>query len=77
MTATTPEPGWDAEAVRRLRRTLGLTQGELAERLGTRQQTVSDWETGTRAPQRLSRRMLRMVAEESGAYDPGQLRGDA
>jgi type I restriction enzyme M protein len=63
--------GWDASAVRALRARLGLTQAELAERMGTRQQTVSEWETGARAPRRMSRRLLRMVAEEAGAYDPG------
>ncbi|MEX2032889.1 MAG: helix-turn-helix transcriptional regulator [Dehalococcoidia bacterium] len=62
---------WDASAVRALRARLGLTQAELAERMGTRQQTVSEWETGVRAPRRMSRRLLRMVAEEAGVYDPG------
>lgn len=60
---------WDAEAVRALRARLGLTQAELAERLGTRQQTVSEWETGASTPRRMSRRLLRMVAEESGVYE--------
>lgn len=60
---------WDAEAVRALRARLGLTQSELAERLGTRQQTVSEWETGASTPRRMSRRLLRMVAEDAGLYD--------
>lgn len=59
---------WDSERVRRLRRHLDETQGELAERLGTRQQTVSEWETGHSRPRRMSQRLLRMVAEESGFY---------
>jgi len=58
-----------AEQVRELREALGVTQAELAERIGTRQQTVSEWETGAREPRRMSRRLLRMVAEESGHYD--------
>ena len=61
---------WDAEGVRRLREQLGVTQAELADRLGTRQQTVSEWETGAAAPRRMSQRLLRMVAEEAGVYDP-------
>ena len=60
---------WDAEGVRRLRERLGVTQAELADRLGTRQQTVSEWETGHAAPRRMSQRLLRMVAEEAGVYD--------
>ena len=60
---------WDAEVVRRLRKRLGVTQAELANRLGTRQQTVSEWETGHSAPRRMSQRLLRMVAEEAGVYD--------
>jgi transcriptional regulator with XRE-family HTH domain len=42
------------------------SQSELAERLGTRQQTISEWETGSSQPRRMSRRLLGMVAEESG-----------
>ena len=66
---------WDAEAVRRLREQLGVTQAELADRIGTRQQTVSEWETGASTPRRMSQRLLRLVAEEAGVYDAGD--GDA
>lgn len=59
---------WDAGGVRRLRRFLGASQAELAERLGTRQQTVSEWETGASRPRRMSRRLLHFVAETSGYY---------
>jgi hypothetical protein len=62
---------WDPGAVRRLRRFLGDSQAELAERLGTRQQTVSEWETGASHPRRMSRRLLHMVAESTGYYDAG------
>ena len=44
---------WDAEAVRRLREQLGVTQAQLADRIGTRQQTVSEWETGASTPRRI------------------------
>ena len=60
---------WSPEAVQRLRAHLGLSQAEMAARVGTRQQTISEWETGARAPRPMSRRLLRLVAEESGAYD--------
>ncbi|MEZ4502477.1 MAG: helix-turn-helix domain-containing protein [Dehalococcoidia bacterium] len=63
--------GWDATRVRSLRAHLGETQAELAERLGTRQQTVSEWETGASRPRRMSGRLLHLVAEESGFYEVG------
>lgn len=62
---------WDGERVLRLRRHLGLSQAEMAGRLGTRQQTISEWETGASRPQRMSRRLLHLVAEASGFYDAG------
>ena len=65
------ERGWDAARVRALRRWLGNSQAELADRLGTRQQTVSEWETGASQPRRMSRRLLHLVAEDAGFYDPG------
>ena len=63
---------WDAEAVRRLREQLGVTQAEFADRIGTRQQTVSEWETGASTPRRMSQRLLCLVAEEAGVYDAGE-----
>ena len=56
---------WDADAVRDLRRRLGLSQRALAEELGVRQQTVSEWETGVYRPRGASARMLRHVAERA------------
>jgi DNA-binding transcriptional regulator YiaG len=65
--------GWDAASVRSLRRHLGLSQAEMARELGTRQQTVSEWETGAYRPRGASARVLSIVAERAGfAYDPGQ-----
>ena len=38
--------------------------------MGTRQQTISEWETGLYAPRGVSERMLGMVAESAGfAYE--------
>ena len=59
---------WDAERVQALREWLQESQTELARRVGTRQQTISEWETGASRPRRMSRRLLGMVAEESGYY---------
>ncbi len=63
------QAAWDAARVRALRSHLGESQQELAERLDTRQQTVSEWETGNARPRRMSRRLLHLVAEETGFYD--------
>ena len=62
---------WDEHLIHSLRRHLGLTQAELAEELGTRQQTISEWETGMYKPRGTSATLLSLVAERSGfKYDP-------
>ena len=68
---------WDAERVRALREWLDDSQSALADRLGTRQQTVSEWETGSSQPRRMSRRLLHLVAEDSGFYEVGAPPGEA
>jgi DNA-binding transcriptional regulator YiaG len=66
-------PTWDAGQVRALRQHLGVSQRELAEELGTRQQTVSEWETGLYQPRGTSARLLTLVAERAGfEYEVGQ-----
>jgi DNA-binding transcriptional regulator YiaG len=63
---------WDAGKVKALRQHLGLTQDAMAQELGTRQQTISEWETGLYQPRGLSERLLGMVAENAGfEYDAG------
>jgi len=57
---------WDRERIRELRRHLGLTQTRLAEELGTRQQTISEWETGMYQPRGASATLLTIIAERSG-----------
>jgi DNA-binding transcriptional regulator YiaG len=57
---------WDGQQVRALRQHLKLTQAKLAEELGTRQQTISEWETGMYKPRGTSATLLTMVAERSG-----------
>ena len=57
---------WDSGRVRALREHMGLTQQELAEQLGTRQQTISEWETGMYQPRGASSTLLTMVAERAG-----------
>ncbi len=59
-------PAWDAGSVRALRRHLGLSQEEMAQELGSRQQTVSEWETGRYEPRGTSARLLTIIAERAG-----------
>lgn len=57
---------WDAEMIRALRVHLGVNQAGLAEILGVRQQTISEWETGAYAPTRARSKHLTLVAERAG-----------
>ena len=64
-------PQWDSEHIRRLRRHLCLTQRELADRLGTRQQTISEWEKGMYKPRGASSTLLSIIAERAKfKYEP-------
>ena len=56
---------WDSGSIQALRNHLGLTQQEMSERLGTRQQTISEWETGMYRPRGASATLLSMVAEKA------------
>ena len=58
-------PQWDGERIQALRRHLGLTQRGLADRLGTRQQTISEWERGMYKPRGTSSTLLSFVAERA------------
>ena len=58
-------PQWDSQRIQALRRHLGLTQRELADRLGTRQQTISEWEKGMYKPRGASSTLLSVVAERA------------
>ena len=59
------KPQWDNQRIQALRRHLGLTQRELADKLGTRQQTISEWETGMYQPRGASAKLLSIVAEQA------------
>ena len=56
---------WDAGKILALRLHLGLTQREMSNRLGTRQQTISEWETGMYRPRGASATLLTMIAEQA------------
>ncbi len=57
---------WSKAEIRSLRQHLNLTQAKLAQELGTRQQTISEWETGMYRPRGASATLLSIVAERSG-----------
>lgn len=57
---------WDRERIKALRYHLGMTQEEMAEELGTRQQTISEWENGMYRPRGASAKVLSLVAERAG-----------
>ena len=60
------KPTWNSEQIKDLRNHLGLTQQELADEMGTRQQTISEWETGMYRPRGASVTLLNLVAERAG-----------
>ena len=57
---------WSEEEIKGLRQHLNLTQVKLAEELGTRQQTISEWEKGMYRPRGASATLLSIIAERSG-----------
>ncbi|MBE0430269.1 MAG: helix-turn-helix domain-containing protein [Dehalococcoidia bacterium] len=64
---------WSSDEIRALRQHLNLTQTKLAQELGTRQQTISEWEQGMYRPRGASATLLSIVAERSGfSYTTGQ-----
>jgi DNA-binding transcriptional regulator YiaG len=69
---------WNKENVRALRQHLGFTQARLAGELGTRQQTISEWEKGMYQPRGASATLLSIVAERSGfAYKARERRDES
>ena len=60
------KPAWNRDKIKGLRTHLGLTQQELAAEMGTRQQTISEWETGMYQPRGASVTLLNLVAERAG-----------
>jgi len=49
---------WNAESIRQARKARSLTQAELAEALGCRQQTISEWELGMYEPKNAYQKLL-------------------
>jgi len=64
---------WDGQGIQKLRRHLEMTQRELSDRLGTRQQTISEWETGMYRPRGASATLLSIIAEQARfKYEAGE-----
>jgi DNA-binding XRE family transcriptional regulator len=59
-------PVWNADLIRGLRHHMGLTQAQMADELGVRQQTISEWETNFYMPSRATSKYLTLVAERAG-----------
>jgi len=57
---------WNANSIRALRQHMGLSQQQMSDELGVRQQTVSEWETGMYQPRGGMRTLLTLVAERAG-----------
>lgn len=68
-------PGWTANKIKELREFAGWTQQELADRMGVRQQTISEWETGLHQPRYSTSKHLNLIAREVNF--PYQLKDDA
>ena len=60
------EAAWTAEEIKSLRVHMGLSQRDMAEELGVRQQTISEWETGMYRPRRAMSKYLTIIAERVG-----------
>jgi len=57
---------WNAQLIKALRRHMGLTQAEFAQRLGVRQKTVSNWENSAYEPTLATSKYLMLVADQAG-----------
>jgi DNA-binding transcriptional regulator YiaG len=57
---------WNGGLVRALRHFMGFTQAQLADEMGVRQETISEWENGVYAPSRANSKYLSLVAERAG-----------
>ncbi len=56
---------WNSSSIRALRRHLEMSQKQMSEELGIRQQTVSDWELGYHRPRGGMAHLLTIVAERT------------
>jgi DNA-binding transcriptional regulator YiaG len=60
-----PKYEWNADSIRALRDHLDMSQQQMSDELGIRQQTISDWELGYHQPRGGMARLLTIVAERA------------
>ena len=63
--ARKPRYIWQPDEIKALRKHLGMTQGELGEKIGTNNVVVCNWETGGYRPAGIASAALLKIAEES------------
>lgn len=56
----------NSEFIKRVRTQLGLTQQELAKKLGASFATVNGWENGRTLPSRLAQRQIDLLLDKEG-----------
>ncbi len=61
---------WQQDAIRALRKHMGLTQLEFANQMGVRRQTVSEWENGVYEPDRSTCKFLELMAKHANFEVP-------
>ena len=57
------------QEIRELRLKLGLTQGQLGEKVGSHRNTVSQWELGKQAPGMIAAYRLGQLRKENDAQE--------
>jgi DNA-binding transcriptional regulator YiaG len=61
---------WQQDAIKALRKHMGLTQSEFSQEIGVRRQTVSEWENGAYDPDRSTTKFLELIAKQSDFQAP-------
>ncbi len=59
---------WEGNSIKALRLHLEMSQTQMADEMGVRQQTISDWENSTYTPTKAMRKYLTMIAEQAGFF---------